>query len=271
MTLRVGRKALLISQLYFLLRTGRAKKKKKRAAFSINWARSSSFPEALFACEKGSHSCRYTSEECCDVICWTRRTPKLLFCRQDEGCVNLRELLRPAFQKTHAFAWTTRKMHLNAPGRHSRWCKTDHVTSSLKAETDAWNVLNMQAHGNKHHYLYSQCVISRLPRIGIHPLWCTIVVKYLMTPPVSSRSTCPVVLLVWLECERPGGNKKRINRELHVKSTLCERTLSVPHLLLPLPWLLLVHFFIRCWRNCWQMWPAVWLQLKKNTSIGAIT
>lgn len=101
--------------------------------------------------------------------------------------------------------------------------KTYHRTSSLNAETDAWNaanVLNMQAHGNKHQYLYSQCVISRLPRIGIHPLWCTIVVKYLITPPVSSRSTCPVVLLVWLECERPGGNKKSTSRELHVKTTL---------------------------------------------------
>lgn len=157
-------------------------------------------------------------------------------------------------------------MHLNAPGTHCRWCKTNHVTSSLNAETDAWNaanVLNMQAHGNKHQYLYSQCAISRLPRIGIHPLWCTIVVKYLMTLPVSSRSTCPVVLLVWLECERPGGNKKRINRELHVKSTLCERTLSVPHLLPPLPRLLLADYLIRCWRNCRQMRAAEWLQFRK--------
>lgn len=134
-------------------------------------------------------------------------------------------------------------------------------------ETDTWNpanVLNMQAHSNKHQYLYSHCVISRLPRIGIHPLWCTIVVKYLMTPPVSSRSTCPVVLLVWLECERPGGNKKRINRELHVKSTLCERTLSVAYLLLRLPQVLFTHYLLRCWKNCRQSLSAEWLQLWKR-------
>lgn len=43
MTLRVGRKALLISQLYFLLRTARDKK----AAFIVNWARPNSIPEVL--------------------------------------------------------------------------------------------------------------------------------------------------------------------------------------------------------------------------------
>lgn len=163
------------------------------------------------------------------------------------------------------FVWTTSKTRLNVPGTHSQWCKTNHVTC-LNAETDTWNaanVLNMQVHGNKHQYLYSQRVISRLPRIGIHPLWCTIVVKYLMMPPVSSRSTCPVVLLVWLDCERPGGNKKRINRELHVKSTLCERTLSVPHLLQPLLQPLLTDYLIRWWRNCKQMLPAEWLQFWK--------
>lgn len=41
----------------------------------------------------------------------------------------------------------------------------------------------------------------------MHPLRRTIVVKYLMVLPVSSRSTCPVVLLGWLECGRAAGEE----------------------------------------------------------------
>lgn len=58
----------------------------------------------------------------------------------------------------------------------------------------------------------------------MHPLRRTIVVKYLMVLPVSSRSTCPVVLLGWLECGRAAGRGEGINRERRVKSTPRERT-----------------------------------------------
>lgn len=51
-----------------------------------------------------------------------------------------------------------------------------------------------------------------------------------MVLPVSSRSTCPVVLLVWLECERAVGKKESIGS--FMLSQLCVNILNMPYLFL---------------------------------------
>lgn len=80
MTLRRRRRALLISQLYFLLGLGRDKKKTSQtASLTVNWARPNSHSQVLWSSKKkrvielvpredGSHCCGTTFERCYD--CW---------------------------------------------------------------------------------------------------------------------------------------------------------------------------------------------------------